>query len=124
MNEERRNDVRAEGIAIVFQDALSALNPVYTVGFQIEEQLRVRLGMSRKDARARAIELLDLVRIPNAARRVRQYPHEFSGGMRQRAMIAMAIANNPSVLVVLPCWSSARARRSRRTVALRSCAPG
>jgi microcin C transport system ATP-binding protein len=99
MPEAERRTVRGAEIAMVFQDALSALNPVFPVGWQIAETLRVREGRSRADAMARAVELMDLVKIPAARARLRDYPHQFSGGMRQRVMIAAALALNPKVLL-------------------------
>ncbi|GAB2907342.1 ABC transporter ATP-binding protein [Rhodococcus aerolatus] len=91
--------VRGKDIAYIFQEPMSSLNPVLTVGRQIGEVLQVHTGASRKQARARAVELLELVGIPSAAVRVDQYPHQLSGGMRQRVMIAMAVACEPTVLV-------------------------
>jgi oligopeptide/dipeptide ABC transporter ATP-binding protein len=97
--EDERRAIRGKEIAMIFQDPMTSLNPVHTIGRQIGEMSRTHEGTSKKEARQKAVDLLDLVGIPQPDIRVDNYPHEFSGGMRQRAMIAMAIACKPSLLI-------------------------
>jgi oligopeptide transport system ATP-binding protein len=99
LSQEELRHVRGAQIGMVFQDPMTSFNPVHTIGRQLMEPLEIHLGMNKKQAWDRAVELLNMVQIPNPEDRLRDYPHQFSGGMRQRAMIAMALSCSPQILI-------------------------
>ena len=99
LSDRQMEDVRGGKMAMIFQEPMTALNPVLTIGYQMDEQIQKHLNLSKKDSRDRAIEMLQLVGIPSASERYESYPHQLSGGMRQRAMIAMALSCNPQFLI-------------------------
>ncbi len=99
LKDKALTEIRGRKIAMIFQDPMTSLNPVYTVGWQIAEAVRAHQSLSKDEALAKAVSLLEVVGIPNAAERVRSYPHEFSGGMRQRVVIAIAMANDPAIIL-------------------------
>ena len=99
LGDEEIRDIRGNRISMIFQEPMSALNPVFTVGDQVAEVARVHAGMSKKDAWDRAVEMLALTGIPDAGERAKQYPHQLSGGMRQRVLIAMALMMKPALVI-------------------------